>query len=124
MALVENQVCDTCGRILFGKDRAAKIVRDALEIKGGQIKTQHVDPHSKWRQYEFITQYAGMDLAFCFDDEEDQYKCFKGYVEAAETRSRLKREQELKDGATRDLSEGRHSGPPRGYNTSPQPPQY
>ena len=106
MALVENQVCDACGRILFGKDRAAKIVRDALEIKGGQIKTQRVDPHSKWRQYTFVTQHAGADLAFCFDDEEDPYKCFRGYIEAAETRGRLKREQELKDGATRDAARG------------------
>lgn len=118
MALVENQVCDTCGRILFGKDRAAKIVRDALEIKGGQVKTQRVDPDSKWREYTFITPYTGMELAFCFDDEEDPLKCFRGYIEGAESRARIKREQELKDGATREQRERGYSG----YSNPPRAP--
>lgn len=112
MAQVQNQVCDHCGRILFGKDRAARINRNALEIKGGQVKTQRVDEVSGWRQYAFVSPYIGADLAFCFDDPEDPLTCLRGYIEGAETRSRLARERSLRDGATREHMDRLAAPPP------------
>ncbi len=120
MARIENQVCDACGRILFGKDRAARINRNALEFKAGQLKTQRVDPESGWRQYTFITPYTGAELAFCFDDPQDPLACLRGYIEAAESRDRIKREQELKDGATREHMD-RLSYGPTGPDRRPAP---
>ncbi len=122
MAQVQNQVCDHCGRILYGKDRAAKINRNALEMKGGQFKTQRVDTESGWRQYTFITPYTGADLAFCFDDPEDALACLRGYIEGAETRNRLKREHDLREGATREHMDRLAGAPPR--RGAPPPAAY
>lgn len=123
MAHVQNQICDNCGTILFGMDRAAKVVRDALEIKGGTIKTQRVDPDSKWRQFEFISPYREAELAFCLP-VEDPLQCLSEYIKNTEARKRIEREAMLRDGATAEhmdrLTGG--TGPNRGpYRGAPPP---
>lgn len=114
MATVKQQQCDNCGRILYGIDRAAKVARDAIEIKG-QLKTQRVDPDTKWRQHEFISPRADADMAFCMP-EEDMLACLREYIENTETRKRLEREHDLREGASRDHIDrlaGYHTGPAR-----------
>jgi hypothetical protein len=104
----------------MGKDRAAYVKRDALEIKGAQIKTQHVDGHSGWRQYTYINPTYARDLAFCMEPEEP-LACFQAYIEGAEHRARLGRERDLREGATAEHLD-RIAPPVRPSSSRYQPP--
>lgn len=97
MARIENQTCDNCAAILFGMDRGARVTKNALEIKG-QLKTQRVDPDTKWRQHEFISPRADADMAFCMP-EGDELACLREFIEKTEHRKQLDREHDLREGA-------------------------
>lgn len=104
MSRVEQTVCDGCGKILYGKDRAAFKSESYIQVQG-RISLQCADPEGKhqraddnWnftrtpRYYIFITPHKDAETSFC------DVKCLQAYIDARKriwesTRERMLREE-------------------------------
>lgn len=81
MSQQTNFVCDGCGKILYGKDRAAWVANNTYLQIQGQFTLQKYDPDTRGRYYVHLTPRPNEKLNFCL---EDSLPCVFAYVEAQE----------------------------------------
>lgn len=115
MAIVQNTECDMCGTILVGTKGIHRISRSFLEFSGFMRDWTAV-PNSTWRDQAYISAPDKRQMAFC---TEDGATCFWDYVAMKRESNRVRREQELRDGATAEhlerIAPRRGAPPPAPY---------
>lgn len=98
MAKNTNFTCDACGTVLWGRDRAAYIKKDSLQING-QILEKTVDPKTEWEDLTFITHSRTDSLSFC------NTECLVDFIEQRRAMWKVKKEQRLRDEATENFQQ-------------------
>lgn len=113
MAIVQETRCDMCGKVLVGWIGRQKVSRSYIEF-AGFMRDWAADPDTGWREFTFISPPDKRQMAFCTDDEAT---CLMDYMLMKREANRVRREQELRDGATAEYAE-RNLPPPR-YGAPP-----
>lgn len=88
MGIVQQQLCDGCGKIITGQQGTVYYRKPAILISG-QIGVYEVDPHSKWRDHWYATPHANCELAFC------NIECVQEYLEHRLTIAKRKKMEHL-----------------------------
>lgn len=101
MAIVQEIQCDMCGTVLVGKKGRVDISRSYLEFAGFMRDWQAVDG-STWRDQTYISPHDKRQMAFC---TENDATCLFDYVAMKRESHRVRKEQELRDGATAEAME-------------------
>ena len=108
MGIVNQQICDCCGRVLYGKKGTTFVKEDYIQIKG-QITKHSVDKTTQWISHMHLTPTDSEDLSFC------NMECLEGYMASRETYVRMKIEnkkrQQATDEASDDAMYGYSAGP-------------
>ncbi len=94
MAKIENYVCDSCGKVLYGKKGLAFIRERYLQIKGGKMLIQDFDKDAHASKFAYITpNIPEFELSFC--DPMTQ-PCFMDYLKYREESWFRQREANLR----------------------------
>ena len=64
MAQVTQQLCDSCGKTLSGKNGRLSVYEPFIQIKG-QMGIGVVDKETKWRDFFYVSPHSTADLSFC-----------------------------------------------------------
>jgi len=118
MAIVQETRCDMCGQVLVGYNNRVKVSKSYIEFSGF-MRDWVADPHSGWREYTYISPPDKRLMAFCTDDDAT---CLQDYVKMKRDSQRVIREQQLRDGATREWNDRNATGY-RGAPPPSSPPQ-
>lgn len=93
MSKVTNINCDSCGKILYGFDKAARVRQPNINICGNII-LQCVDPDTGYNFPIYITKNKeGEDLHFC------DLVCMQEYIDMKEKNYYKYREGKLREEA-------------------------
>ncbi len=117
MAIVQETRCDMCGEVLVGAKGIHKISKSYLEFSGF-MRDWTAEPGSTWREQTYISPPDKRQMAFC---TENDATCFWDYVAMKREGNRVRREQQLRDGATAEHMERLTGGVRRG---SPPPAEF
>lgn len=102
MGLVNQQICDGCGKILFGKNGVVSTKESYIQFKG-QITTHTVVKESGWVDHMYITPNDMSDLSFCMDKGGVEMDCLKAYVDTRIIITKQKIEASKRRQATEEL---------------------
>lgn len=102
-----------CGEVLVGAHGIKKISRSYLEFQGF-MRDWVADPHSGWREQTFISPPDKRLMAFC---TEEDATCLIDYIKMRRDSERVRREQALRDGATKEWEQRGSTG----YRGAPPP---
>jgi hypothetical protein len=109
MAIIQEIRCDFCAAVLVGMKGRVKVSKSYLEI-AGFVRDWQADPDSGWRESTYISHPDKRQMSFCTDEGAT---CLQDYVQMKRDSNRVRREQLLREGATRDQDGfvvGRKSG--------------
>lgn len=93
MAQVTNITCDSCGKVLYGKEKAAFVKLPNIQING-QIVVQNVDEASGWHTPIFVTRTPNERMNFC------DLVCLQDLIDMKEKQFEKRREDNLRTEAT------------------------
>lgn len=79
MGIINQQVCDGCGRILFGRNGTEVTRRSYVQFRG-QITTHTVDEKTGWVDHVYLTPTNNNDLSFCAEAGNVKLDCVQAYV--------------------------------------------
>lgn len=85
-----------CGQVLVGTMGIRKISRSYIEFSGF-MRDWIADPDTGWREQTFISPPDKRLMTFCTDDDAT---CLQDYVAMKREAQRVRREAELREGAT------------------------
>ncbi len=118
MAIVQEVQCDMCGNVLTGQKGIHKISKSYLEF-AGFMRDWQATPNSTWREQTYISPPDKRQMAFC---TENDATCLQDYVVMKRESQRVRREQELREGATAehmDRLAGGSTYTPKRYGAPP-----
>ncbi len=81
MGIINQQVCDGCGKILFGRNGTVVTKKSYIQLNG-KITTHRVDSVTGWVDHMYLTPIETPDLSFCLVDDGISLDCMKSYLEA------------------------------------------
>jgi hypothetical protein len=93
MAQVTNITCDNCNAVLYGKDRAAFVKKENVQING-QIVVQKVDPKTGYSYPLFVTRTPNERMNFC------DLVCLQEHVDYKEARYEEGKRKHLQEEAS------------------------
>lgn len=80
MAQVNQQICDGCGKVLFGQNGVVQVKNSYVQFKG-QVTTHTVDEKTNWVEHIYLTPTDSCDLAFCMEANGVKLDCISAYIE-------------------------------------------
>ena len=92
MSKITSIACDGCGKILYGKEKAAFVKKANVQING-QIVLQKVDSETEWSYPVYITKTKEDRLNFC------DLVCLQEFIEYKEKRYEEFRKEDLRERA-------------------------
>lgn len=79
MGIINQQVCDGCGTVIFGRNGNVVTKRSYVQFKG-QITTHDVDDKTGWVDHRYLTPFENSDLSFCMEKGGLKLDCLMAYL--------------------------------------------
>lgn len=109
MGIINQQVCDGCGIVIFGRNGNVSTRRSYVQFKG-QITTHTVDDKTGWVDHRYLTPAENSDLSFCMEKGGLKLDCLAAYIGQRTIIVNNKIEASKRRQADEELNSGDDSG--------------